>query len=656
MSEENLCVLIDFENIAAGTERENLGKFNVQLVLNRLKEKGRILISRAYGDWGRFANFKQRLLQQGVSMMELTSFRGQDKNRADIALVVDAMELAFTREHITTYVLLSGDSDFTPLVMKLREFNKKVIGIGTRGSTSKLLANSCDEFIFYDSLIKDAFVQDNEKLSIKDAFRLLQQSLRGLQKDNIGPVTPSRLKQAMRRKLPTFDEGEFGFTGFSRFLRAAADSKRISLMSKGDNILVDAYSSSDADKVDLLERDLSFLSDEAKRLYNILVQEGHHPTTHVIRHTVVHEFVDHCQDRQAKRKKNTLFYSYGDIERRCRKTTPFVEGTFVRSILDDLHGAQVLRHPNGGALRSQKVGFVIKQDAEEMLQALREYYLQLLLQKHADAITPTLLSELFWNDDRHIEESEQLLAIQERQESIEEPLKEGIKKQAKKDATSAFSISEDDIDEGLEDLGLAWEEETTPATQKETEKETTTEKKTKVSSKKPRRTTKPQKDEPTKKSAKKLENSSKEDDSTSSTSKVSQKEENSGEENQTELAAETSTNTDEAESKPEEMKIKQEAETKPETKAKPKSTRGRRKKTEDEDAATTSTKTTRKKATTAKSTTKKAATKKKAPVKKASTKKMTTKKTTAKKATTKKKTTDTADQVNNKNIEDATDS
>ena len=217
MSEENLCVLIDFENIVGGTERENLGKFNVQLVLNRLKEKGRILISRAYGDWGRFANFKQRLLQQGVSMMELTSFRGQDKNRADIALVVDAMELAFTREHITTYVLLSGDSDFTPLVMKLREFNKKVIGIGTRGSTSKLLANSCDEFIFYDSLIKDAFVQDNEKLSIKDAFRLLQQSLRGLQKDNIGPVTPSRLKQAMRRKLPTFDEGEWALPVFPVF-------------------------------------------------------------------------------------------------------------------------------------------------------------------------------------------------------------------------------------------------------------------------------------------------------------------------------------------------------------------------------------------------------------------------------------------------------
>ena len=150
MAEENLCVLIDFENIAAGTERENLGKFNIRMVMNRLKEKGRILISRAYGDWGRFANFKQSLLEQGVSMMELTSYRGQDKNRADIALVVDAMELAYTRDYISTFVLLSGDSDFTPLVMRLKELNKRVIGLGTKGSTSRLLAESCDEFIFYE--------------------------------------------------------------------------------------------------------------------------------------------------------------------------------------------------------------------------------------------------------------------------------------------------------------------------------------------------------------------------------------------------------------------------------------------------------------------------------------------------------------------------
>ena len=106
MKEQNLCILIDFENIAAGTERENLGRFNTKLVMNHLKEKGRVVISRAYGDWGRFAKFKQALLEQGISMMELTSYRGQDKNRATFALVVDAMELVYSRPHIQTFVLL----------------------------------------------------------------------------------------------------------------------------------------------------------------------------------------------------------------------------------------------------------------------------------------------------------------------------------------------------------------------------------------------------------------------------------------------------------------------------------------------------------------------------------------------------------------------
>ncbi|MGB0640547.1 MAG: NYN domain-containing protein, partial [Myxococcota bacterium] len=152
--EQNLCVLIDFENISAGCEKERLGRFNIRSVMNRLKDKGRILESRAYGDWGRYARFKQSLLEAGVQMHELTSYRGQDKNRADIALVVDAMELAFTRDFIHTYVILSGDSDFTPLVMRLRSMNKRVIGIGTRGSTSGLLIAACDEFIFYESMRK----------------------------------------------------------------------------------------------------------------------------------------------------------------------------------------------------------------------------------------------------------------------------------------------------------------------------------------------------------------------------------------------------------------------------------------------------------------------------------------------------------------------
>ncbi len=256
----------------------------------------------------------------------------------------------------------------------------------------------------------------------------------------------------MRRKIPTFDEGEFGFTGFSRFLRAAADSKMISLKNnaQGDGLLIDVHSAKDSEKVDLLERDLSFVSEETKRLYNILVQDGLHPTTHVIRHTVVHEFVDNCLDRQAKRKRSTLFYAKGDIERRCRKTTPFVEGTFVRSILDALHGAHVLLHPNGGSVRSQKVAFIIKADAEEMLNRLREYYVQHLKNKGVNILDPLVLSELFWNDQKHEDDAKKLLRKQKSQDGT------NISSTV---STPAKSSVEDD-DDDLFDLGLAWEDST----------------------------------------------------------------------------------------------------------------------------------------------------------------------------------------------------
>ena len=250
-----------------GREKEGLGRFDIKAVVRRLKDKGRILVNRSYGDWGRYAKFKQRLLEQGVQMVELTSYRGQDKNRADIALVVDAMEIAFTRDYIDTFVLMSGDSDFTPLVMRLKELDRRVIGIGTRGSSSRLLVDSCDEFIFYESLIKQAkqarqvqqgrrdqrdqrdhrprssesaphedsghgSVADSEKknsLTRAEAFELLVETLSGIQKDDPEPVGGGLVKQSMMRKEPSFDETEYGYAGFARFLEAARGREFVQL-------------------------------------------------------------------------------------------------------------------------------------------------------------------------------------------------------------------------------------------------------------------------------------------------------------------------------------------------------------------------------------------------------------------------------------------
>ncbi|MAA78292.1 MAG: hypothetical protein CL916_03455, partial [Deltaproteobacteria bacterium] len=297
MKEENLCVLIDFENIAAGTEKAKLGRFNIRMVMNRLKEKGRILVTRAYGDWGRFAKFKQSLLEHGVSMMELTSYRGQDKNRADIALVVDAMELAYTREYITTFVLLSGDSDFTPLAMRLKELNKRVIGLGTKGSTSRLLSESCDEFIFYENLLRDSksnesSQEESQPKTKKEAVEILVQTIEGVQKDKPGPVSVGFLKQSIMRKYPTFDEGEYGFSNFTAFLKAIQKTKKIVLLKdpRSQGFQIDMYQS-EIDDIQLPE--VPDMSIEARSLWDKLIVLKLNPTSHMIRHTVVHELVDH---------------------------------------------------------------------------------------------------------------------------------------------------------------------------------------------------------------------------------------------------------------------------------------------------------------------------------------------------------------------------
>ena len=424
MNEENLCILIDFENIAAGTERENLGKFNIKLVMNHLKEKGRVVISRAYGDWGRFAKFKQSLLEQGISMMELTSYRGQDKNRADIALVVDAMELVYSRPHIKTFVLLSGDSDFTPLVMKLRELNKRIIGLGTRKATSRLLANSCDEFIFYDNLRKrshrdeESTEETNTSTSPKplrsqEAFAILVETIKVIQRDEPRPVSAGMVKQFILRKNSTFDETDFGHSGFTDFLEAAAKAKLVNLITndKGGGYMVSikgTTSGSVNTKIELPK----YKHQMTNKWLELLIEKGFHPTNHFIRHTVVHEFVDHVLERRARRKRSTLVFTYGDIARRCRKTDPSATTSEVDHILNALYKAGELYGNDQKPIRSRKANFTVKKDAEELLKRLRVFYVELLLETMTNSQlsdNAEALCELLWGDTAHLNETQEIL-------------------------------------------------------------------------------------------------------------------------------------------------------------------------------------------------------------------------------------------------------
>ncbi len=231
MAEHVLAVLVDFENMARPGAKSR-GDFDINLVLSRLSEKGRVVVKRAYADWGRYREAKIDLQNAGLELIEMPSAREGAKNRADIKLAVDAMELAYSREHVDNFVIVSGDSDFTPLVGKLRELNKRVIGMGNRESSSELLIANCDEFIFYDSIASSSSTPrrgTSRSSSRKDPVALLAESMTALQREGVELPLASVVKDAMRRKDPAFDESAIGFSTFSKFLDSAGDKAGISL-------------------------------------------------------------------------------------------------------------------------------------------------------------------------------------------------------------------------------------------------------------------------------------------------------------------------------------------------------------------------------------------------------------------------------------------
>jgi uncharacterized protein (TIGR00288 family) len=222
--EQNLAVFIDFENISIGLKQSSMKKFEINMVLERLLEKGKIVIKRAYADWSNYTEYKNELHSAGIELIEIPKRQYSGKNSADIRLVVDAMDLCYAKEHIDIFVILSGDSDFAPLVSKLRENNKSAIGIGVRNSSSELLIHNCDEFIFYDDLVRESFPAPAMETIPKEkaqAFRFLVSTIRGLIRENKEVLYSSMIKDMMKRKQPSFDEGRYGYSTFGDLLEDA---------------------------------------------------------------------------------------------------------------------------------------------------------------------------------------------------------------------------------------------------------------------------------------------------------------------------------------------------------------------------------------------------------------------------------------------------
>ncbi len=234
--EKRIAVFIDFENVAMGVRESKYGNFNIDLVLKRLVEKGKIMVKRAYSDWHRYAEFKRAFHQAAIELIDVPQTRYSGKNSADIRMVVDALDLSYQKEHIDTFVLVSGDSDFSPLVSKLRENGRYVIGMGVKQSSSDLLINNCDEFIFYEDLVRPATVAtvvdpQVHHLSPKkaEAIRLVLETFEALQREGKEVIYGSMIKQTLIRKLPSFNETYYGYPMFSRLLEDAAENKLLKL-------------------------------------------------------------------------------------------------------------------------------------------------------------------------------------------------------------------------------------------------------------------------------------------------------------------------------------------------------------------------------------------------------------------------------------------
>ncbi len=241
-TDRNLALFCDFENIALGVRDEKQAKFDINWVLERLLVKGSIVVKKAYCDWGRYKEFKATMHEAAFELIDIPHLRQSGKNSADIRMVVDALDLCYTKSHVNTFVIISGDSDFSPLVSKLRENAKTVIGVGVKNSTSDLLTSNCDEFIFYDDIVREHTKKSSKKTKPSKGRSTKRKTTKTKPKDKkqegidlaleVAAVLDaergdqdklwgSMVKQALKRVKPGFNEGYYGFESFSKLLEEA---------------------------------------------------------------------------------------------------------------------------------------------------------------------------------------------------------------------------------------------------------------------------------------------------------------------------------------------------------------------------------------------------------------------------------------------------
>ena len=245
MDAPNIAIFADYENVVIGARDAKYNEFDIHLVLQRLLDKGQIVVKKAYADWDRYKSSKKPLHEAAFELIEIPHVSYSGKNSADIRLVVDALDLCYTKSHVDLFVLITGDSDFSPLVSKLRENNKKVVGVGVKNSSSDLLIDNCDEYIFYDDVVRDKRKNKQKRNKKKkssgggksskkkgstgadsegekeEALDLVLDTTEALFRERDENLWGSMVKQTIKRKQPHFSETFYGYRKFSELLEDA---------------------------------------------------------------------------------------------------------------------------------------------------------------------------------------------------------------------------------------------------------------------------------------------------------------------------------------------------------------------------------------------------------------------------------------------------
>ena len=257
----SMALFCDFENVALGVRELHADSFDIGKVLERLLLKGNIVVKKAYCDWERYREFKKDMHEAAFEMIEIPHVRQSGKNSADIRMVVDALDLCYTKSHVDTFVIISGDSDFSPLVSKLRENNKVVIGVGVKKSSSDLLIANCDEFIFYDDLVREKSRKQSRKKKpaataaaskptlegdrTAEALDVVMETIEALfaERSAEEKIWGSMVKQALKRRNPGFNEAYYGYGSFGKLLDDAAARRLIEIEEdeKSGGVIVKAF-------------------------------------------------------------------------------------------------------------------------------------------------------------------------------------------------------------------------------------------------------------------------------------------------------------------------------------------------------------------------------------------------------------------------------